>query len=103
VTNGIAALGFYGVAFIGGWVEQIGSIAAIPSARTLGIVVSLISPADVLWRLGAYLLQPAILRDIGDTPFMAATVPSPSMIWWAVGFTLAVLIVAVRSFESRQL
>jgi len=103
VTNGIAALGFYGVAFIGGWVEQIGGIAAIPSARTLGIVVSLISPADVLWRLGAYLLHPAILRDIGDTPFSVTAVPSPLMIWWAVGFTLAVLIVAVKSFATRQL
>src|SRR5262245_46737325 len=27
VTNGITALGFYGVAFIGGFVEQIGSLA----------------------------------------------------------------------------
>jgi len=103
VTNGIAALGFYGVAFIGGWVEQIGGIAGIRSARLLGIVVSLISPPDVLWRLGAYLLQPRILRDIGGTPFTASTVPSPLMVWWAAGFTLAVLIVAVRSFKTRQL
>lgn len=103
VTNGIAALGFYGVAFIGGWVEQIGGFTGIASARTLGIVVSLISPPDVLWRLGAYLLQPPILRDIGDSPFTATTVPSPLMIWWAVGFTVAVLIVAVRSFATRQL
>jgi Cu-processing system permease protein len=103
VTNGIAALGFYGVAFIGGWVEQIGGFTGISSARTLGIVVSLISPPDVLWRLGAYLLQPPILRDIGDSPFTATTVPSPLMVWWAVAFTVVVLIVAVRSFASRQL
>jgi Cu-processing system permease protein len=103
VTNGIAALGFYGVAFIGGWVEQIGGFTGIASARTLGIVVSLISPADVLWRLSAYLLQPPILRDIGDTPFTVSTVPSPLMVWWAVGFTVVMMIVAVRSFQSRQL
>jgi ABC-type transport system involved in multi-copper enzyme maturation permease subunit len=103
VTNGIAALGFYGVAFIGGWVEQIGGFTGIPSTRTLGIVVSLISPADVLWRLSAYLLQPPILRDIGDTPFTATTVPSPLMVWWAGGFTALMLIVAVRSFATRQL
>jgi len=103
VTNGIAALGFYGVAFIGGWVEQIGGFTGIASARTLGIVVSLISPPDILWRLGAYLLQPPILRDIGDSPFTATTVPSPLMVWWAAGFTIAMLVVAVRSFERRQL
>jgi ABC-type transport system involved in multi-copper enzyme maturation permease subunit len=103
VTNGIAALGFYGVAFIGGWVEQIGGFTGISSARTLGIVVSLISPPDVLWRLGAYLLQPPILRDIGDSPFTTTTVPSPLMVWWAVGFTVVMMIVAVRSFQTRQL
>jgi hypothetical protein len=103
VTNGIAVLGFYGVAFIGGWVEQIGGFTGIPSTRVLGIVVSLISPPDVLWRLSAYLLQPPILRDIGDTPFTAGTVPSPLMVWWAGGFTVVMMLVAVRSFATRQL
>ena len=103
VTNAITAVGFYGVAFIGGWVEQIGGFTGVSSARTLGIVVSLISPPDVLWRLGAYLLQPPILRDIGDTPFTVTTVPSPLMVWWAVGFTAVMLIVAIRSFKTRQL
>jgi ABC-type transport system involved in multi-copper enzyme maturation permease subunit len=103
VTNGIAALGFYGVAFIAGWVEQIGGLAGIPSARTVGVVVSLISPPDTLWRLSAHLLQPAILRDIGAGPFTVAAVPSPLMVWWAAGFTVMMVIVAVRSFATRQL
>lgn len=103
VTNGIAALGFYGIAFVGGWVEQIGGMAGIQPARTLGIVVSLISPADSLWRLGAYWLQPALVRDIGAAAFAAASVPTPLMVWWAGGFTIAMLVVAVRSFATRQL
>jgi ABC-type transport system involved in multi-copper enzyme maturation permease subunit len=103
VTNGIAALGFYGVAFIGGWVEQIGGLAGIQSARTVGVVVSLISPADTLWRLSAYLLQPPILRDIGPGPFTVSAVPSPLMVWWAAGFGVVMLCIAVRSFETRQL
>src|SRR5262245_21670399 len=103
VTNGIAALGFYGVAFIGGWVEQIGGLAGIPSARTVGVAVSLISPADTLWRLSAYLLQPPVLRDIGAGPFTVASVPSPLMVWWAAGFGVVMLWVAVRSFATRQL
>jgi ABC-2 type transport system permease protein len=103
VTNGIAALGFYGVAFIAGWVEQIGGLAGIPSARTVGVVVSLISPPDTLWRLSAHLLQPAILRDIGAGPFTVSAVPSPLMVWWAAGFTVLMLIVAARSFATRQL
>lgn len=103
VTNGIASLGFYGIAFIGGWVEQIGSIAGVQSARTLGIVVSLISPADSLWRLGAYYLQPPLVRDLGPAVFTSAAVATPLMVWWAGAFTVLMLVVAVRSFEKRQL
>jgi hypothetical protein len=53
--------------------------------------------------LSAHLLQPAILRDIGAGPFTVAAVPSPLMVWWAAGFTVMMVIVAVRSFATRQL
>ena len=103
VTNGIATIGFYGVAFIGGWVEQIGALTGIKSARMLGIGVSLLSPPDTLWRLSAYYLQPDLLRTLGAGPFSAASVPSPLMVWWAVGFTGLVLLGALVSFGRRQL
>jgi ABC-2 type transport system permease protein len=103
VTNGIAALGFYGIAFIGGWVEQIGALGGIQSARTLGVAVSLLSPADSLWRLASYHLQPALVRDLGALAFTSASVPTPLMVWWAGAFTVLMLVVAVRSFEKRQL
>lgn len=105
VTNGIMALGFYGVAFIGGFVEQIGALASLPSARTIGTIASLISPADVLWRRAAWEMQPPFLRDtFGQAPFaLTATVPSPLAVWWAVIFTAAVLMWAARSFERRPL
>src|SRR5687767_8509753 len=43
VTNAIASVGFYGVAFIGGFIEQIGGFAGVAALKTVGIVVSLIS------------------------------------------------------------
>jgi ABC-type transport system involved in multi-copper enzyme maturation permease subunit len=103
VTNGIVALGFYGIAFIGGWVEQIGALAGIQSARYIGIAASLISPADSLWRLGVYLLQPAIVRSLDATPFASASVPNQWMVWWAVAFTIATFAVALRQFARRPL
>ena len=65
VTNAITAVGFYGVAFIGGFVEQIGGFAGITSMRTIGILVSLFSPADSMWRLAAHYMQPEIARSTG--------------------------------------
>jgi ABC-type transport system involved in multi-copper enzyme maturation permease subunit len=102
VTNGITALGFYGLAFIGGWVEQIGTFAGVASVRTIGVVVSLISPADSMWRLAAHHLQPEILRATGALA-LGASVPTPLMVWWAAGFTALTLLYAVRSFRRRAL
>lgn len=102
VTNGITALGFYGVAFIGGWVEQIGAFSGIVSLRTIGIVVSLISPADSMWRLAAHQMQPEILRAMGALALGAST-PTPLMVWWAAGFTLLTLLYAIRAFGRRAL
>jgi Cu-processing system permease protein len=102
VTNGIMALGFYGLAFIGGWVEQIGAFAGVASLRTIGVVVSLVSPADSMWRLAANYLEPEILRDMGALA-LGASVPTPLMVWWAAAFTVLTLLYAVRAFRRRAL
>ena len=103
VTNGVMALGFYGIAFVGGWIEQIGGFAGSQAAKTVGIVASLISPADALWRLASYQIQPESLRNFGAALFATSSVPTTLMVWWAAGFTVATLIFAVRSFSTRQL
>ena len=102
VTNAIAAVGVYGVSFIGGFVEQIGGFAGIVSLRTIGIIVSLVSPADSMWRLAAHYLQPEILRGSGGLA-LGASVPTPLMVWWAAGFTLMALLYAVETFRRRAL
>ena len=104
VTNGVVALGFYGVAFIGGWMEQIGTLSSLQSVSNLGIAASLLSPGDAMWRLGAYMMQPDLVRGrelLG--PFVTPSVPNTLMVWWAVGSTALTLIYAIRSFEKRAL
>ena len=104
VTNGVVAVGFYGLAFVGGWLEQIGAFANVDSAQTIGIAVSLVSPADALWRVALFQLQPAIVRSLDQTgPFQMASVPSGLMVWWAAGFTVLTMVIAVRSFSKRAL
>jgi ABC-type transport system involved in multi-copper enzyme maturation permease subunit len=102
VTNGITALGFYGLAFIAGFVEQIGAMTGVASLKTVGIVVSLISPADSMWRLAAHYLLPEILRASGALT-LGISVPTPLMVWWAAGFTVVTLLYAVRAFRHRAL
>jgi ABC-type transport system involved in multi-copper enzyme maturation permease subunit len=103
VTNGIVAFAFYGLAFIGGWIEQIGAIAGSGTARYIGTALSLFNPSDALWRRAAYELEPPVMRGLQVTPFGAASVPSNPMIWWAVGFAALALVLAILVFRRRPL
>ena len=103
VTNGVVALGWYGIAFIGGWVEQVGAISGVHAAKMVGIIASLLSPADVLWRLASFHMQPPAVRGLGPLLFAVASLPSTLMVWWAAGFGILLLIWAIRSFNGRAL
>lgn len=103
VTNGILAFAFYGIAFIGGWVEQIGAFTATESARYIGTAISLVSPGDALWRLAAHHLQPPFMSQLQVSPFSSAAVPSAAMVAWAGGYIAAVLILALTAFRRRAL
>lgn len=103
ITNGIVAFGFYGVAFIAGWIEQILSFFQNTTARYVGTVVSLVSPSDAMWRRAAYEMQPvtAVIFEAG--PFGVASVPSAAMIAWTVLFIVGVLAFAAWQFRRRPL
>ena len=103
VTNGILACGLFGFAFIGNLVEQIGTTISNDSARQVGTVASLIMPSEALWQLAASQMQPAILRDLGQSPFSPVSVPSVAMIWWAAGYVGLALALGVRWFGRRAL
>ena len=103
ITNGIVAFGFYGVAFIAGWMEQILSMFGNPTARHVGTIVSLVSPTDSMWRRAAYELQPLAAAALRNGPFAVVSVPSAVMIGWAALFSVAVLWFAVWQFRRRPL
>lgn len=56
-----------------------------------------------LWRLAMHLLQPPVMAQVQVNPFSPASVPSAAMVWWAVGFAMIVLAIAVRGFQKRAL
>jgi len=103
IATGVTCVGLYGLAFLGGWFEQIGSFAGVASASTIGTITSLIFPSEAMWQLAANRMQPAIMRDLQMTPFSPVSVPSPAMVAWAIGYVAVVLVVAVRSFSRRPL
>jgi ABC-type transport system involved in multi-copper enzyme maturation permease subunit len=103
VTNGMLAFGLFGIAFIGNWVEQIGTFAGNHAAQQVGTVASLIMPAESLWELAASQMQPSVLRELGASPFSPVSVPSAAMVVWAGGYIVTTLAIGVRWFGRRAL
>ena len=103
VTTGVLAFGLDGLAFIGGWVEQIGSMTHNTPAQNVGTVASLIMPSEALWQRASYHMQPSIMRELVMTPFSPASLPSMAMVWWAWGYILVALLIGVRGFGKRAL
>jgi len=103
ITNGIVAFGLYGLAFIGGWVEQIAAMTGNDTARSVGTVASLLMPSEALWQLAAHHMQPSLMRELQLSPFSPASVPTPAMVWWAAGYVAVTLLVALQQFRRRAL
>ena len=103
LANGALVFGLYGLAFIGGWIEQFGSLLQNQSAINIGILCSLILPSEALWKRAAYEMQSPLVAALGVSPFSAASVPSPLMVGYAVLYAAIALGIAVRMFSRRDL
>ncbi|MDQ6695113.1 MAG: ABC transporter permease [Chloroflexota bacterium] len=108
LTNGVALFMLYGLAFIGSWIEQFGTLFQSHAAINVGIVASLVMPVESIWSLAAYLLQPASIHDLPPglrfSPLLGTTsVPSAAMVIYAASYAAIMLALAIRSFARRDL
>jgi ABC-type transport system involved in multi-copper enzyme maturation permease subunit len=104
LTNGVLVFGLFGISFVGGWIEQIGSFIDNQTAVNVGILSSLLMPSEALWKRLAFELQSPLVSALGGfSPFSASSVPSPVMIFYAVFYMLVALFLAMRIFQTRDL
>jgi len=103
VTSGILVFGLYGLAFIGGWVEQVGTMTGNVAAQNVGTVASLIMPTEAIWQRAAYFMQPSVMRDLQLSPFSSGALPSTAMVWWAVFYAVLALLSGIQAFRRRAL
>jgi ABC-type transport system involved in multi-copper enzyme maturation permease subunit len=101
-TGGIV-FGLYGLAFVGGWIEQFGSLIHNQTAIKIGIITSLIIPSEALWRRAAFEMQTPLSGALGVSPFGAISVPSVLMIIYAGLYLVTTLIWSIRIFQKRDL
>lgn len=101
LANGVTVFMLYGLAFVGGWVEQLGALLGSQTTQDLGIVSSLIMPSEGLWRYAASLLQTdGILGSAG--PFSVVSQPSEAFVIYAIVYTFVTLGLAIWAFSLRD-
>ncbi len=104
IANGVMTFMLFGLAFMGGLVEQVGALIRNTAAVNVGIVSSLIMPADSLWKKATAYFQPSDVSNPFELgPFAAITEPSTLMVVYAVVYLLALLAFALWSFSRRDL
>lgn len=103
LTNGVLALGLQGVAFMGGWLEQVSGFSQSAHIVTLGIVTSLVMPGESLWRRAAYEMQTPLAGSLSFSPFANVSVPSAQAVVYAGVFFVVAVALAVREFARRDL
>jgi Cu-processing system permease protein len=103
LATGGVVFGLYGIAFIGGWIEQIGALMHNQAAVNIGIISSLLIPSEAMWRRAAYEMQAALSSSMGVSPFGAYSVPSPVMVFYALLYLAGCVTLAVRWFGKRDL
>jgi Cu-processing system permease protein len=102
LTNGVLALGLQGMAFMGGWLEQVSGFSQSAHIVTLGVVSSLLMPGESLWRRAAYEMQTPLAGSLSFSPFANVSIPSGTAVVYAGVFLVVVLAVATRQFNRRD-
>jgi Cu-processing system permease protein len=103
LTNGVLALGLQGVAFMGGWLEQVSGFSQSAHIVTLGVVSSLLMPGESLWRRAAYEMQTPRAGSLSFSPFANVSIPSNAALAYAGVFLVVALALAIHHFARRDL
>ena len=103
LTNGVMVLGLHGLAFLGGWLEQMSGFTQGAGLVTLGVISSLIMPTESIWRRAAFLMQPPLAGALQFSPFANVSVPSGAMVGYAGFYLVIILALAVYHFRRRDL
>lgn len=103
LTNGVIVIGLHGLAFIGGWIEQIATFANSPRLVTVGIISSLLMPSEAMWHRASFEMQSSFARTLQFTPFSNVSAPSVAMIGYAAAYLLIAFCIAIYHFQERDL
>ncbi len=104
LTNGVIVLGLQGLAFMGGWLEQMSGFAEGSRLAMVGIVTSLVMPTEAVWRRAAFDMESPLAGSLPQFAiFSDVSIPSLAMIAYASAYLCMALAIAIYHFAQRDL
>jgi Cu-processing system permease protein len=111
MANGVITFSLFGLAWLGGLIEFIGTGVRNDTMANIGTAVSLFFPSDALWRGASYYVQSssflaqtsAFGQFSGGIPFAANTPPTTKIVLWAIGYLVVLHALARTTFSRRDL
>jgi len=106
LANGVLCATAYGISFVGGFIEQIGSAIENETMVNLGIISSLLLPADAMYRKAIEYLLPGgllLLGGGGGSILTPAESPSVWMVIYAAAYPVILIAIGARLFAKRDL
>lgn len=109
MASGITLLIMYFFGMIGGFLEQISGVTTVEATKqalsNIGIITSLIIPSDIIYKKASSLLfttSSGLNLSIGSL-MGAKSQPSSVMMIYILVYIVAMLILAVKKFQRRDL
>jgi len=106
VATGVLVLMAYGLAFMGGVVQQIGILLGNGTAERIGAAVHYVIPSDAFFRMSLNGLAPprSILSAFeSGGPFGSPTPPTIAAVLFGAAYLVVCLTVAAYLFERRDI
>lgn len=103
LTAGVVVLGLQGVAFMGGWLEQVSGFSQSERIVTIGEITSLVMPSESIWRRAAFEMQTPLAGSLSFSPFANVSIPSVTAMGYAAVFAIVVFGLGVRRLQRRDL
>ena len=107
MANAIAAFMLYALSIMGGTVEQLGYLLEKDVLINVGIVTSLVMPADSLYRKMVNLTLSSASAGLVSTgflgPFGSSGEPSAYMVVYALAYVMALVAAATAVFSRRDI
>lgn len=105
LNNGIIVIAIYILGIIGSMMEQIGSALKMDGLVQWGILISLVSPFDTVYKKMIDVIYSGsnMTINLSSPLFLSGTVPSNWMMLYVIVFLTVMLMFAVRKFNRKDI